>query len=113
MRVFSSGCLVGLLALSIGTFTSLPLQAADEELFTLFPTAKLKEELTRHYVEYPFIISVGESRADFSFKPIFGQLQQQTYELAPEYSPNHILDNYRAQLKKLGVEVLFECRLET
>ena len=113
MRVFSSGCLVGLLALLMGTFTSLPLKAADEELFTLFPTAKLKEELTRHYVEYPFIISVGESRADFSFKPIFGQLQQQKYQLAPEYSPNHILDNYRAQLKKLGGEVLFECRLET
>lgn len=43
MRVFSSGCLVGLLALSMGTFTSLPLKAADEELFTLFPTAKLKK----------------------------------------------------------------------
>ncbi|MDH1468517.1 OmpA family protein [Shewanella sp. GD03713] len=111
MRVSKRSYLVGLLAMST-SLMPLSLMAADEGLFTPFPTAKLKDELTRHYAEYPFIISAGEQRSDYRFKPIFGQVHQQKYKLAPEYSPAHILDNYREQIKKLGGEVLFECLLE-
>ena len=111
MRVSKRSYLAGLLAIST-SLMPLSLMAADEGLFTPFPTAKLKDELTRHYAEYPFIISAGEQRSDYRFKPIFGQVYQQKYKLAPEYSPAHILDNYREQIKKLGGEVLFECLLE-
>ncbi|WP_133178577.1 OmpA family protein [Shewanella decolorationis] len=82
-----------------------------ESLFTPFPDAKSPEEKRIHYTPFELITAVNGDK--FTLLPVSGKLTRQSVELPEGYSPEHVINNYLAQLKKLNAEVLFSCKAAT
>ncbi|MGI2154732.1 DUF4892 domain-containing protein [Shewanella oncorhynchi] len=81
--------------------------ANAEPLFSPFPDAKSPEEKRIHFTPFELITAVNGDK--FTLLPVSGKLTRQSVELPEGYSPEHVINNYLAQLKKLNAEVLFNC----
>lgn len=82
-----------------------------ESLFTPFPDSKSHEEKRIHFTPFELITAVNGDK--FTLLPVSGKLTRQSVELPEGYSPEHVINNYLAQLKKLNAEVLFSCKAAT
>ncbi len=82
-----------------------------ESLFTPFPDSKSHEEKRIHFTPFELITAVDGGK--FTLLPVSGKLTRQSVELPEGYSPEHVINNYLAQLKKLNAEVLFSCQAAT
>ena len=78
-------------------------------LFSAFPDAELDKEELRHYIPYPIV--TGLNNDEYKQIKVGGKLLRQSFELPRSYEPSHIINNYLAQVKALGGEVLFTCQL--
>lgn len=78
-----------------------------ESLFTPFSDSKSPEEKRIHFTPFELITAVNGDK--FTALPVSGRLTRQSVELPESYSPEHVINNYLAQLKKLNAEVLFNC----
>lgn len=82
-----------------------------ESLFTPFQDSKSPEEKHIHFTPFELITAVNGDK--FTLLPVSGKLTRQSVELPEGYSPEHVINNYLAQLKKLNAEVLFSCQAAT
>ncbi|GGI67847.1 hypothetical protein GCM10007978_01840 [Shewanella hanedai] len=93
--------------------TSIVLSAqvnAKEQLFAPLSEAKIDKKLERHFTYYPLVIGLDEGK--YLMDDISGKLSRISYEIPVSYEPTHIINNYKAQITKLGGEILFECATE-
>ncbi|WP_282178030.1 OmpA family protein [Vibrio nereis] len=92
------------LALSLG----IGHQALAEELpFSPLPDSKVAERLTRHYSPFELITGIDNGR--YTTQRFAGQLKRINYKLPASYLAGHAVNNYKAQIEKLGGSILFEC----
>lgn len=84
--------------------------AAASELFSVLPDGKIVEKSERHFTYFPLITAVNKGKIDTN--RVGGRLTRVAWELPPSYEPFHAVNNYKAQVEKLGGEVLFHCQGE-
>ncbi|MCL2918029.1 OmpA family protein [Shewanella litorisediminis] len=82
--------------------------AADfPTLFSVFPEAKKEKQEQRHYIPYPLI--TGMDANAYAMTDVGGVLSRVNYKLPVSYTPEHIINNHKAQLLQQGASILFEC----
>lgn len=85
--------------------------ALGEQLpFEPLPESKVDERVTRHYTPFTFIS--GIDNGNYQTQSHAGQLKRIYYKLPTSYDPSHAVNNYKAQILKLGGSILFECQLD-
>ncbi|UXK08315.1 DUF4892 domain-containing protein [Shewanella putrefaciens] len=94
--------------LSAVLLTTTAFGANAEQLFTPFSDAKSPEEKRIHFTPFDIITAVNDNK--LTLLTVSGQLTRQSVELPESYSPEHVINNYLAQMKKLNAEVLFNCK---
>ncbi len=84
--------------------------SAETMLFEPVPEAKIDERIERHFSRFPLVI--GLNKKTFSTEQVSGKLTRISYEIPISYEPAHVINNYKAQISKLGGNLLFECSLK-
>ncbi|MCH4293081.1 DUF4892 domain-containing protein [Shewanella sp. 3B26] len=88
-----------------------PVMATDAaELFTSPPDVQSTKKELRHYIPFR-LITDGDGKG-FGFTEVGGVLSRTSFELPRSYEPQHLINNYKAELQKQGAEILFECANE-
>ena len=95
--------------LSAVLLTTTAFGANAEQLFIPFSDAKSPEEKRIHFTPFDIITAVNDNK--LTLLTVSGQLTRQSVELPESYSPEHVINNYLAQMKKLNAEVLFNCKV--
>lgn len=94
------------LSLAISSFA-----ANADALFTALPDAKYPKEKIIHFTPVQFITGLAGDK--FTLLPVAGRLTRQSYRVDAGYTPELVIDNYLAQLKKLQADILFQCQDES
>ncbi|QYJ98265.1 DUF4892 domain-containing protein [Shewanella alkalitolerans] len=84
------------------------LALANDLPFQPLPEAKLNKQDERHYT--PFDLVIGVDKSSYQTQTVAGQLKRVNYKLPSSYMASHAVNNYKAQIEKLGGTILFECQ---
>ncbi|MGE6651238.1 DUF4892 domain-containing protein [Shewanella colwelliana] len=97
--------------LALCSTLALSAQAETEQLpFAPLVDSQVYKKQTRHYIPFAFIS--GIDKGSYQTQTYAGQLKRIYYELPASYDPSHAVNNYKAQILKLGGNILFECQLD-
>ena len=81
--------------------------ATTQELFSEPKDVKEVKNELRHFTPVQLITSIEDNK--IISKEVKGKLIRTNYELPPSYTPAHLINNYKNQLKALNTNILFEC----
>tara|TARA_R110002126_G_scaffold127658_12_gene269996 strand:+ start:1289 stop:2758 length:1470 start_codon:yes stop_codon:yes gene_type:complete len=81
--------------------------ATTQELFSEPKDVKEVKNELRHFTPVQLITSIEDNK--ILSKEVKGKLIRTNYELPPSYTPAHLINNYKNQLKALNTNILFEC----
>lgn len=81
--------------------------SAQELIFKPFSDANVDKKIQRHYTRYPLVTAFNNNK--FTTKEVSGKLTRISYKIPVSYEPTHVINNYKAQIIKLGGILLFEC----
>lgn len=81
--------------------------ATTQELFSEPKDVKEVKNELRHFTPVQLITSIEDKK--ILSKEVKGKLIRTNYELPPSYTPAHLINNYKNQLKALNTNILFEC----
>ncbi|MEZ8184801.1 OmpA family protein [Shewanella sp. 5S214] len=85
--------------------------ATTQELFSEPKDVKEVKNELRHFTPVQLITSIEDNK--ILSKEVKGKLIRTNYELPPSYTPAHLINNYKNQLKALNTNILFECEQES
>ncbi len=81
--------------------------ATSQELFSEPKEVKETKNELRHFTPVQLITAIDDK--NIQSKEVKGKLTRTNYELPPSYTPAHLINNYKNQLKALNAEIIFEC----
>ncbi len=81
--------------------------ATSQELFSEPKEVKDTKNELRHFTPVQLITAIDDK--NIQSKEVKGKLTRTNYELPPSYTPAHLINNYKNQLKALNAEIIFEC----
>ena len=81
--------------------------ATSQELFSEPKEVKDTKSELRHFTPVQLITAIDDQ--NIQSKEVKGKLIRTNYELLPSYTPAHLINNYKNQLKALNAEIIFEC----
>lgn len=87
------------------------LSATSQELFSEPKEVKDTKSELRHFTPVQLITAIDDQ--NIQSKEVKGKLTRTNYELPPSYTPAHLINNYKNQLKALNAEIIFECEQAT
>jgi hypothetical protein len=76
-------------------------------IFTPMNDVKIDKKIQRHFTRYPLVTAFNNNK--FTTRGVSGKLTRISYKIPVSYEPTHVINNYKAQINKLGGIVLFEC----
>ncbi|MEZ8147945.1 OmpA family protein [Enterovibrio norvegicus] len=84
--------------------------AESTALFSALPETKKPKRDDRHFTYYPLVVSINKE--GITTQDVGGKLDRFGYKLPSNYEPSFAVNNYKAQIEKLGGEIVFECEKE-